>query len=262
MTVLNATQRFSSRVDNYIRYRPGYPAEILALLKRECALKKESVIADIGSGTGLLSRMFLENGNVVYGVEPNSEMRKAGERLLASYSQFHSIAGTAESTTLPVRRVDFVTAAQAAHWFDRKKARAEFIRILKPGGWLVLVWNERCIDTPFLRDYEQLLLTYATSTRRQALTTFSRLRHSIRVPSKTASASIIRPFKAGSCPLRTRRRAAMRDTHRCSESSVLFSIATTKMAVCLLSTRRACTMAVSASGPLAEAPCPIHPAFT
>ncbi|SRR5581483_8667561 len=162
MTVLNATQRFSSRVDNYIRYRPGYPAEILALLKRECALKKESVIADIGSGTGLLSRMFLENGNVVYGVEPNSEMRKAGERLLASYSQFHSIAGTAESTTLPVRRVDFVTAAQAAHWFDRKKARAEFIRILKPGGWLVLVWNERCIDTPFLRDYEQLLLTYAT----------------------------------------------------------------------------------------------------
>jgi SAM-dependent methyltransferase len=162
MTVLNATQRFSSRVDNYIRYRPGYPTEILSLLKGECALKRESAIADIGSGTGLLSRMFLENGNVVYGVEPNSDMRQAGERLLSSHLRFHSIAGTAESTTLPAHSVEFVTAAQAAHWFDREKARAEFIRILKPAGWVVLIWNERCIDTPFLCDYEQLLLAYAT----------------------------------------------------------------------------------------------------
>lgn len=161
-TVANSTQRFSSRVDNYIRYRPGYPQEIISVLKNECGLAPDSIIADIGSGTGLLSRMFLENGNRVYGVEPNADMRQAGERLLSSYSKFHSIAGTAEDTTLPNHALDFVTAAQAAHWFDRKKARREFVRILKPGGWAVLAWNERCIDTPFLRDYEQLLLTFAT----------------------------------------------------------------------------------------------------
>lgn len=132
------------------------------MLKNQCGLAPDSIIADIGSGTGLLSRMFLENGNRVYGVEPNADMRQAGERLLSSYSKFHSIAGTAEDTTLPNHALDFVTAAQAAHWFDRKKARREFVRILKPGGWAVLAWNERCIDTPFLRDYEQLLLTFAT----------------------------------------------------------------------------------------------------
>lgn len=162
MPVLNSTQRFSSRVDNYIRFRPGYPPQILATLKAECGLTPESVVADIGSGTGILTRMFLENGNCVYGVEPNAEMRQAGERLLASYPEFHSIAGTAEDTTLPSHSVDFACAAQAAHWFDREKARREFARILRPGGWAMLIWNERCIDTPFLRDYEQLLLSYAT----------------------------------------------------------------------------------------------------
>jgi SAM-dependent methyltransferase len=162
MPVLNSTQRFSSRVVNYIRYRPGYPPEILAFLKAHCNLTPRSTIADIGSGTGLLTRMFLENANQVYGVEPNSDMRQAGERLLAAYPSFDSVAGTAEATTLSDHSVDFAAAAQAAHWFDREKARREFARILKPGGWAVLIWNERCIDTPFLRDYEQLLLTYAT----------------------------------------------------------------------------------------------------
>jgi SAM-dependent methyltransferase len=162
MPVVNSTQRFSSRVDNYIRYRPGYPPEILTTLKTECHLTPDSLVADIGSGTGLLTRMFLENGNRIWGVEPNADMRHAGERLLAGYRRFESVAGTAEDTTLPEHSVDFACAAQAAHWFDREKARREFARILKPRGWAVLVWNERCIETPFLRDYEQLLLTYAT----------------------------------------------------------------------------------------------------
>jgi SAM-dependent methyltransferase len=162
MTVFNSTQRFSSRVDNYIRYRPGYPPEILSTLAAECGLNPESVIADIGSGTGLLTRMFLENGNRVYAVEPNAEMRQAGDRLLAGYSRFVSAAGTAENTTLPNHSVDFATAGQAAHWFNREKARDELVRILKPRGWAVLVWNERCTDTPFLEDYERLLLSYAT----------------------------------------------------------------------------------------------------
>ncbi len=107
--------------------------------------------------------MLLENGNPVFGVEPNAEMRRAGERLLVAFPKFTSVAGTAEATTLADQSVDFVTSAQAAHWFDRARARGEFVRILKPGGWLVLLWNERVTDsTTFLRDYEQLLLAYAT----------------------------------------------------------------------------------------------------
>jgi SAM-dependent methyltransferase len=158
------TTRFSNKVDNYVRYRPGYPPELLQLLKSECGLTPNSVIADIGSGTGILSRLLLDNGSTVFGVEPNPEMRAAGERLLASHKKFHSIAATAESTGLPAHCIDLITAAQAAHWFDTERARAEFVRILKPGsGWVVLIWNERRIDsTPFLAAYEQLLLTYGT----------------------------------------------------------------------------------------------------
>lgn len=163
MPASNATSRFSDRVENYIRYRPGYPAEILQMLERECGLTADKVVADIASGTGIWTRMLLEHGNPVFGVEPNREMREAGERLLAGFSRFTSIPGTAEITTLPDASVDFVTAAQAAHWFDRERARREFKRILKPGGWLVLLWNERITDsTPFLRAYEQMLLTYGT----------------------------------------------------------------------------------------------------
>jgi SAM-dependent methyltransferase len=163
MAAKDATQRFSSRVDNYVRYRPGYPSEVLELLRDECALKPSSVIADIASGTGILTRMLLENGNRVFGVEPNPDMRKAGEQFLARYPRFTSVAGSAEVTTLEDHSVDIITAAQAAHWFDREKARREFVRILVPGGWTVLLWNERDTDsTPFLREYEQLLLTYGT----------------------------------------------------------------------------------------------------
>jgi SAM-dependent methyltransferase len=161
--VRDSTLRFSSRVDNYSRYRPGYPPEVLELLNSDCGLTPDSVIADIASGTGIFTRMLLANGNRVFGVEPNDEMRNAGEKLLARYRRFTSVAGTAEATTLPDHSIDFVTAAQAAHWFDREKARREFVRILKPGGWTVLLWNERRTDsTPFLQAYEQLLLTYGT----------------------------------------------------------------------------------------------------
>ncbi len=163
MPAPNATSRFSDRVENYIRYRPGYPAEVVNTLQQECGLTPHHVIADIASGTGIWTRMLLENGNQVFGVEPNVGMREAGENLLAGFSKFTSVDGKAEATTLPDARVDFVTAAQAAHWFDRPKARREFSRILKSGGWLVLIWNEREVDTtPFLRAYEELLLTYGT----------------------------------------------------------------------------------------------------
>jgi ubiquinone/menaquinone biosynthesis C-methylase UbiE len=163
MPASNATTRFSDRVENYVRYRPGYPGEVLHALKEECGLAPDHVIADIASGTGIWSRTLLKNGNPVFGIEPNAEMREAGERLLQAFPKFTSVTGSAEATTLADHSVDFVTAAQAAHWFDRKRARNEFVRILKPGGWLVLLWNERLTDsTKFLRDYEQLLLTYGT----------------------------------------------------------------------------------------------------
>ena len=163
MPVTNSTSRFSDRVENYARYRPGYPTEALGILKNDCGLQPAHVIADVAYGTGLWTRLLLEHGNGVFGVEPNAEMRAAGERLLGEFPKFTSLAGTAEATTLPDQSVDFVTAAQAAHWFDRTRARHEFVRILKPGGWLVLLWNERLIDTtPFLRDYERLLLEFGT----------------------------------------------------------------------------------------------------
>lgn len=157
------TARFSDRVDNYARYRPGYPPQVLDLMRKKCGLTATHAVADIASGTGLFTKMLLENGNPVFAVEPNAEMREAGQKMLAAYPNLTSVAGAAESTTLPAASVDFITSAQAAHWFDRPRARQEFIRILKPGGWCVLIWNERRTDsTPFLRDYEQLLLTYAT----------------------------------------------------------------------------------------------------
>lgn len=163
MPASNATSRFSDRVENYILYRPGYPSEALETLKAECNLTPFHVIADIASGTGIWTRLLLENGNPVFGIEPNSGMREAGERLLSAFSRFTSVDGTAEATTLPDHHVDFVTAAQAAHWFHRQPSRREFVRILRPGGWLVLLWNERLThSTRFLRDYETLLLTYGT----------------------------------------------------------------------------------------------------
>jgi SAM-dependent methyltransferase len=155
--------RFSNRVDNYIKYRPDYPVEIITFLKQEGILKDDSIIADIGSGTGISSELFLKTGNMVYGVEPNKEMREAAERLLSKYSNFHSKDGTAEATKLLDNFIDVIIAGQAFHWFDKKKCRAEFKRILKPEGTVCLMWNDRRTDsTPFLRSYEDFIKMFAT----------------------------------------------------------------------------------------------------
>ncbi|HZQ47481.1 MAG TPA: class I SAM-dependent methyltransferase, partial [Verrucomicrobiae bacterium] len=151
----SSTKRFSSRVENYIKYRPGYPQGIIDLMRKECQLTSASVIADIGSGTGILTELLLRNQNTVFGIEPNQEMRAAAERLLSSYPQFHSVPATAETTTLPDKCVDLITAGQAFHWFDREKTRQEFLRILKPQGWVALIWNDRNITThAFFEAYE------------------------------------------------------------------------------------------------------------
>lgn len=158
----DSTKRFSSRVENYIKYRPGYPPDVLDLLKEKCGLTAASIVADIGSGTGILTELFLKHGNPVFGVEPNREMREAAERLLNTYPNFTSVSGTAEATALKNQCADFIAASQAFHWFDRERARREFLRILKPGGWVVLIWNDRELASPFARAYEQLLRTYGT----------------------------------------------------------------------------------------------------
>jgi SAM-dependent methyltransferase len=162
----DSVHRFSTRVENYVKYRPGYPREVVELLARECGLTPASVVADVGSGTGKLSELFLRNGNRVYGVEPNRGMREAGARLLSAHENFVSVEGRAEATTLPDASVDFVTVGQALHWFDVESAQREFRRILRPGGWAVAVWNDRRTEgTPFLEEYERLLLEYGTDYR-------------------------------------------------------------------------------------------------
>ena len=159
---MQSVERFSDRVANYVKYRPSYPAEMLAFFRDELGLSPDSILADIGSGTGLSSKPFLENGNVVYGVEPNMAMREAADWFLEDYDYFQSIEGTSDNTNLPDYFVDFVIAAQAFHWFEPESARKEFKRILRPGGYVCLIWNERQLDTtPFLQEYEQLLLKVA-----------------------------------------------------------------------------------------------------
>jgi SAM-dependent methyltransferase len=140
---LDPTQRFSDRVEYYVRARPRYPHAVLDFCRNELLLRPEDPIADIGSGTGILSELFLENGNPVFGVEPNDAMRLAAEKNLSGMGNFNSVNGTAEHTGLPAASFRFVTAGQAFHWFDHARARAEFQRILGPEGWVLLIWNER-----------------------------------------------------------------------------------------------------------------------
>lgn len=160
------TQRFSNRVDNYVLYRPSYPAEVVTVLEQEAGLRREHVIADIGSGTGISTRLFLDHGNSVFAVEPNSAMRQAAETSFTGNVRFNSVNGTAEQTNLATNSIDFVVAGQAFHWFDRTQARGEFSRILRPSGWVLLMWNTRRTDTTtFLREYEHLIGEFAIDYR-------------------------------------------------------------------------------------------------
>jgi len=159
----NTVERFSDRVENYVKYRPGYPPEVLRLFRDEMNLRSGSVVADIGAGTGISAKIFAANGNEVFGVEPNKLMREAAKEFLRDFPNFKAIDGTAENTTLPENSIDFVVAAQAFHWFDETNTRKEFKRILKDDGFVVLMWNERQLDTTaFLKDYENLLIEFGT----------------------------------------------------------------------------------------------------
>ncbi len=157
------TERFSSRVENYVKYRPHYPKAIIAALKERTGLLPRHLIVDVGSGTGISAELFLDNGNFVYGIEPNCAMREAGEKYLATYKNFRSLDAAAEATGLPDHSVDYIITGQAFHWFDLDLTYTEFRRILNPAGWLIILWNDRQTDTtPFLIEYEKLLLEFGT----------------------------------------------------------------------------------------------------
>jgi ubiquinone/menaquinone biosynthesis C-methylase UbiE len=160
--VTRPTERFSSRVENYVRYRPSYPRAAIDLLKTRCGLAPGAVVADIGSGTGILTELLLESGAQVIGVEPNDGMRAAAEAHLSAQARFRSVKGTAEATTLAPASIDLLLAGQAFHWFDVEKARREALRLLRSEGFAALLWNESPPQpTAFLADYEALLLRHS-----------------------------------------------------------------------------------------------------
>lgn len=155
-----STERFSDRVADYVRYRPGYPLELVGLLMQEAGLVPGNPVADVGAGTGILTRLLLSSGLRVRAVEPNAAMRAAADAALSGQSGYASISGSAEATGLPASSVKLVTAAQAFHWFDPPAARAEFARVLRPEGHVALIWNVRRLDGEFAQAYEELLLTH------------------------------------------------------------------------------------------------------
>jgi len=159
----DVTQRFSNRVADYVRYRPDYPTALIDWLREKAGVAVSSNIADIGAGTGISAKLFLDAGHEVTAVEPNTPMRTASEHWLGTNPHFHAVDGRAEATTLPDASIDVISVAQAFHWFDTDAVRREWKRILRPGGLVVIYWNSRRLSgTPFLQGYEKLLHEFGT----------------------------------------------------------------------------------------------------
>jgi len=163
MSNLKSTERFSDRVEDYVRYRPDYPTALLAWLHDAHGVTPEWPVADVGAGTGISSKLFLDAGHRVTAVEPNAAMRTAAERWLADYDRFDTTDGTAAATGLADRSAGLISVAQAFHWFEPESTRTEFRRILRADGLVAIYWNSRRLTgTPFLEGYEKLLLEYGT----------------------------------------------------------------------------------------------------
>ncbi|PVX83154.1 class I SAM-dependent methyltransferase [Paraburkholderia unamae] len=165
----DSTRRFTDRVADYVKFRPTYPREVATFVHVECGIAPGAPVADIGAGTGLSTKLFLDAGHPVTAVEPNAAMRVAADDLLGGYKGYRSVAGTAEATTLDPASVDLVSAAQAFHWFHKTDTQREFARILKPRGKIVLFWNSRLLEgSAFLEGYEALLQRFCPDYARVA----------------------------------------------------------------------------------------------
>jgi len=158
---MNSTTRFSNRVEDYVKYRPAYPVEVITYLQDTCNIAPGNVIADIGAGTGISAKLFLEQGYTVIAVEPNKEMREKAIELLHEFDRFSATDGTAENTLLADKSMDMLIAAQAFHWFNKTTIKPEWKRILKPGGYVALIWNERLTASPFEKDYDEFIKRHA-----------------------------------------------------------------------------------------------------
>lgn len=156
------TERFSDKVQDYIQYRPSYPVKMIEYVCNELNLNNTSYVADIGSGTGILTKLLVDKCKMIFGVEPNTNMREASVRQLSKYDNFIPVNGTSENTTLNDNSIDFITVAQAFHWFNIEATMLEFQRIIRKNGLMILIWNNRINNTDFLKVYEQLLRQYAT----------------------------------------------------------------------------------------------------
>lgn len=155
------SNRFKGKAQNYQQYRPHYPQNIIDILKEKFSFTNQWIVADVGSGTGISSELFVKNGNVVIGIEPNQEMKSVAETFFKNQKNFISLEGTAERTTLPDNSVDLIVAGQAFHWFKPRKAKIEFKRILTTKGYVLLLWNQRNKQSPIQEAYHQMLLEYA-----------------------------------------------------------------------------------------------------
>lgn len=160
---MDATQRFSDRVESYRLHRPRYPIEIVDWLRVRCGLQPDSSVVDVAAGTGLLAEIFLARGYAVTAIEPNDGMRAACASQTLRFPKLRCMSGTAEMTGLPAHAADLVTVGQALHWFDLPRTRAEFVRVLRPGGWCAVVYNERRTGgDPFHDGYERILRKFGT----------------------------------------------------------------------------------------------------
>ena len=158
---MKPADRFSNRADAYTRGRPSYPAALVERLESAGALHAGSTVVDLGVGTGLSAEPFLQRGYMVIGVEPNGDMRSAGDQHLRQFASYRSVAAAAEVTSLPAAVAELVIAGQAFHWFDVPRVASEARRMLKRGGWAALIWNDRqSTGSAFLAGYEALLRTH------------------------------------------------------------------------------------------------------
>ena len=152
---MDSKEKFTSKVSDYVKYRPKYPSEFINYLVNELGVSR-SVIADIGAGTGILTKLLAAKVKKIYAVEPNLNMRSACEGYCSEFENFVAVDGSAENTSLFDKSIDFITVAQAFHWFDRTKTKIEFQRILKTKGKVILVWNSRVAENEFIKENNEL----------------------------------------------------------------------------------------------------------